>query len=60
MRAGALEVSHLMEKFGIQIKENPMRINARIMKAPNLYFANNIAASVSDGSWNLKGVKFAK
>lgn len=51
------------ERFGTTLADaqpQMMQINARLLPAPNITFADGKPEKFSKGAWNLKGKKFAK
>ena len=46
------------KEFGLKVGHKLLRIPARTLPAPEIYYANGEPASLEDGSWTFKGLSF--
>ena len=55
-----LDISAIMRQFNLTVSDEPETFEASVLKPPTLKFAGNHDAIIQNGSWNLRGVHFAR
>ena len=53
-----LTLEHILRQFNLRVNATPIEVEARVLNEPKLSFGNQ-SASIRNGSWNLRNVKFA-
>lgn len=48
----------IMSQFNIRIYSKPVEVTAKVLKMPELKFANKQTARINNGAWNLRDTKF--
>ncbi|RSH92939.1 hypothetical protein EHS25_008385 [Saitozyma podzolica] len=47
-----------IREWGLQVNTNMVQLQARVLPAPRVLYANNVDARVDKGMWNLRGKQF--
>jgi len=53
-----LTVQDVLSQYNLRMSHEPVEVTAKVLPEPILKFANNNTASIQNGSWNLRSVKF--
>jgi hypothetical protein len=59
MRDSSQHISTLLEQFHLTASNEPLTLTATVLKQPVIHFKANVSTTPRDGSWDLRGVKFA-
>jgi hypothetical protein len=55
-----IDMNAIMRQFNLTVSDEPQTFEASVLPAPKLKFAGNCDASIRNGSWNLRNVRFAR
>ena len=53
-----LTFEDITKQYNLRVYSTPVEVEAKVLKEPSLKFANDQPASINNGSWNLRNVKF--
>jgi hypothetical protein len=55
-----IDINTMMRQFNLTVSDEPQTFEASVLPAPKLKFAGNCDASIRNGSWNLRNVRFER
>ena len=55
-----IDINKIMRQFNLSVSDEPETFEATVLRAPKLKFAGDHDARITNGSWNLRDVRFAR
>jgi len=59
LQKGGLNMKHVLDQYNLRVSDAPIEVTAKVLPQPTIKFSGQIS-NITNGSWNLRNVKFSK